>query len=174
LAAKFSVGDWTVFPDLNTLERHGQSVRLQPKVMHVLVAWPTPPAKRSRKNRFLPVSGRELLVSDDAPFVHSRVFQRSGVILCVAIEVLQCRTVGQGNHRRSRFRSARVPSSTSLGRRCDRRRGPLRYPAMSKPTNAPAVSMDLRCSRESGRQRILQCNSFLQFVNNVHRAEELL
>jgi hypothetical protein len=131
LAAKFSVGDWTVFPDLNTLERHGQSVRLQPKVMHVLVAWPTPPAKRSRKNRFLPVSGRELLVSDDAPFVHSRVFQRSGVILCVAIEVLQCRTVGQGNHRRSRFRSARVPSSTSLGRRCDRRRGPLRYPAMA-------------------------------------------
>jgi TolB-like protein/DNA-binding winged helix-turn-helix (wHTH) protein len=37
LAGKFKVGDWTVVPDLNTLERGGRSLRLQPKVMQVLL-----------------------------------------------------------------------------------------------------------------------------------------
>jgi DNA-binding response OmpR family regulator len=31
------VGDWTVAPRLNTISRNGTSVRLEPKVMHVLL-----------------------------------------------------------------------------------------------------------------------------------------
>src|SRR5215470_1609989 len=37
LAGTFTVGEWTVLPGLNSLERNGRMVRLEPKVMQVLM-----------------------------------------------------------------------------------------------------------------------------------------
>jgi len=37
LAGTFTVGEWTVLPELNSLERNGRMVRLEPKVMQVLM-----------------------------------------------------------------------------------------------------------------------------------------
>ena len=36
MASAFMVGDWTVLPEMNSLERNGRTVRLEPKVMQVL------------------------------------------------------------------------------------------------------------------------------------------
>jgi adenylate cyclase len=36
MAGGFKVAEWTVEPQLNSLERNGHSVRLEPKVMQVL------------------------------------------------------------------------------------------------------------------------------------------
>ena len=37
MAGTFTVGEWTVLPELNSLERNGRMVRLEPKVMQVLM-----------------------------------------------------------------------------------------------------------------------------------------
>ena len=37
MSGTFKVGEWTVFPELNSLERTGRTVHLEPKVMQVLV-----------------------------------------------------------------------------------------------------------------------------------------
>jgi len=36
LAGTFTAGEWTVLLELNSLERNGRSVRLEPKLMQVL------------------------------------------------------------------------------------------------------------------------------------------
>ena len=37
MAGTFTVGEWTVFPELNSLERYKRTVRVEPKVMQVLL-----------------------------------------------------------------------------------------------------------------------------------------
>ena len=46
MAGGFRVAEWTVEPQLNSLERNGQVVRLEPKVMQVLVSLAAVSVKR--------------------------------------------------------------------------------------------------------------------------------
>src|SRR5215471_12686857 len=94
------VGEWAVLPELNSLERHGQTVHLEPKVMRVLVTLAEHPGQDTSldhgfdsifvgyykakdlmyvartRNGFVPASRREVfsklkhLVTSECPFVN--------------------------------------------------------------------------------------------------------
>jgi TolB-like protein/DNA-binding winged helix-turn-helix (wHTH) protein len=65
LPGKFKVGDWAVSPDLNTLERAGQTVRLQPKVMQVLLTLANSPGQAVSKEQILARVWPGTFVSDE-------------------------------------------------------------------------------------------------------------
>jgi TolB-like protein/DNA-binding winged helix-turn-helix (wHTH) protein len=53
LAGRFTVGDWTIAPELNSLERDGQTVRVEPKIMQVLVTLAANPGEVVSKEQIL-------------------------------------------------------------------------------------------------------------------------
>jgi TolB-like protein/DNA-binding winged helix-turn-helix (wHTH) protein/tetratricopeptide (TPR) repeat protein len=63
--AAFRVGAWVVQPDLNTVSLKGDSLRLEPKVMQVLVCLASRPGTPFSKQEILKVVWRNTFVSDD-------------------------------------------------------------------------------------------------------------
>jgi DNA-binding response OmpR family regulator len=61
LAGGFTVGDWTVAPELNSLERDGQTVRVEPKIMQVLVTLAEHPGEVVSKEFFFNGFGQKRL-----------------------------------------------------------------------------------------------------------------
>jgi len=65
VARRFRVGEWTVLPELNSLERNGRSVHLEPKVMQVLVALAEHPGDVVSKEQILHRVWAGTFVSDE-------------------------------------------------------------------------------------------------------------
>lgn len=65
MSGRLRVGDWTVVPELNCLERDGRSVRVEPKVMRVLVALAEKPGQVLSKENLLRQVWPETFVSDE-------------------------------------------------------------------------------------------------------------
>ena len=66
MANDFCVGSWTVRPSLNTISRNGTSVRLEPKVMEVLVCLASRPGQPVSKESLIKTVWADTFVSDDA------------------------------------------------------------------------------------------------------------
>src|SRR4029077_13721889 len=65
LSGRLKVGEWTVVPELNCLQRGGQSVRVEPKVMRVLVTLAEKPGEVLSKEHLLRQVWPETFVSDE-------------------------------------------------------------------------------------------------------------
>ncbi len=65
MARRFKVGQWTVAPDLNSLQRDGRTVRLEPKVMQVLLALAEQPGEVVTKKQLIHLVWAETFVTDD-------------------------------------------------------------------------------------------------------------
>jgi len=65
LNGKFQVGDWRVDPSLNTLALNGTTIRVEPKVMEVLVCLASQPGEPVSKEKILSAVWPETFVSDD-------------------------------------------------------------------------------------------------------------
>jgi DNA-binding winged helix-turn-helix (wHTH) protein len=65
VARRFKVGQWMVAPDLNSLERDGRTVRLEPKVMQVLVTLAECPGEVVTKEQLIHRVWTETFVTDD-------------------------------------------------------------------------------------------------------------
>ena len=65
MAGRFMVGEWTVLPDLNSLERNGGTVHLEPKVMQVLMALSEQPGEVISKNQIFKRVWPDTFVSDE-------------------------------------------------------------------------------------------------------------
>ena len=65
LASRFRVGQWRVVPELNSLERDGHSVHVEPKIMHVLVTLAERPGNVLSKEHILRHVWPETFVSDE-------------------------------------------------------------------------------------------------------------
>lgn len=65
MAGSFSVGDWTVAPELNSLERDGQTVHVEPKIMQVLVTLAEHPGEVVSKEQIFHRVWPETFVSDE-------------------------------------------------------------------------------------------------------------
>ena len=65
LIGKFQVGDWRVDPSLNTLALNGTTIRVEPKVMEVLVCLASQPGEAVPKEKILGTVWPETFVSDD-------------------------------------------------------------------------------------------------------------
>jgi TolB-like protein/DNA-binding winged helix-turn-helix (wHTH) protein len=97
LPGRFTVGDWTVVPDLNTLERDGQAVRLQPKVMQVLLTLAEFPGEAVSKEQIFACVWPGTFVSDEV-LTHSiselrRTFQDN------PREAAYIQTISKGGYR---------------------------------------------------------------------------
>ena len=66
MANDFRVGSWTVRPYLNTISQNGTSVRLEPKVMEVLVCLASRPSEPVSKESLIKTVWSDTFVSDDA------------------------------------------------------------------------------------------------------------
>jgi TolB-like protein/DNA-binding winged helix-turn-helix (wHTH) protein/Flp pilus assembly protein TadD len=64
--ARFSLGEWTVDPATNRLSRDGRQVRLEPKVMRVLVFLAERPGRVIKRRELEAAVWPGMLVSDDA------------------------------------------------------------------------------------------------------------
>jgi TolB-like protein/DNA-binding winged helix-turn-helix (wHTH) protein/Tfp pilus assembly protein PilF len=62
---RFGVGDWTVLPELNSLERNGRTVHLEPKVMQVLLTLGEHPGEVVSKEQILHRVWPGTFVSDE-------------------------------------------------------------------------------------------------------------
>jgi TolB-like protein/DNA-binding winged helix-turn-helix (wHTH) protein/tetratricopeptide (TPR) repeat protein len=65
LSGKFQVGDWRVDPRLNALSLNGTSIRVEPKVMEVLVCLASHPGEPVTKEKILQSVWPDTFVSDD-------------------------------------------------------------------------------------------------------------
>jgi TolB-like protein/DNA-binding winged helix-turn-helix (wHTH) protein/Tfp pilus assembly protein PilF len=65
LASRLRVGEWRVAPELNSLERDGHSVHVEPKVMQVLVTLAEQPGNVLSKEHILRQVWPETFVSDE-------------------------------------------------------------------------------------------------------------
>jgi TolB-like protein/DNA-binding winged helix-turn-helix (wHTH) protein/Tfp pilus assembly protein PilF len=65
LASRLKVGEWRVAPELNSLERHGHSVHLEPKIMQVLVTLAEQPGNVLSKEHILRQVWPEAFVSEE-------------------------------------------------------------------------------------------------------------
>jgi TolB-like protein/DNA-binding winged helix-turn-helix (wHTH) protein/Tfp pilus assembly protein PilF len=65
VARHFKVGQWTVAPDLNSLERDGRTLRLEPKVMQVLLTLAEQPGEVVTKEELIHRVWAETFVTDD-------------------------------------------------------------------------------------------------------------
>ena len=61
----FRVGPWLVQPRLNSISENGTSIRLEPKVMEVLVCLATCPGEAVPKEKLLQTVWPDTFVSDD-------------------------------------------------------------------------------------------------------------
>lgn len=60
------IGSWWVEPQLNRISENGETVRLEPKVMHVLVCLARRPAKTVTKDQFMDQVWSDTVVTSDA------------------------------------------------------------------------------------------------------------
>jgi TolB-like protein/DNA-binding winged helix-turn-helix (wHTH) protein/Tfp pilus assembly protein PilF len=67
VANDFRVGEWLVQPSLNSISRNGSSVRLEPKVMEVLVCLASRPGETVPKDELLRTVWPDTFVTDDGP-----------------------------------------------------------------------------------------------------------
>src|SRR5436305_11418928 len=65
MEAEFCIGDWLVFPRLNRLESNGRTVRLEPKVMQVLVCLAEQPGEVISKEQLLRTVWADTFVTDE-------------------------------------------------------------------------------------------------------------
>lgn len=65
MAGGFTIAEWSVEPQLNSLERDGQTVRLEPKVMHVLVCLANHPGELVSKEQLIGVVWADTFVTDE-------------------------------------------------------------------------------------------------------------
>ncbi len=65
LASRFRVGEWRVAPELNSLERNGHSVHVEPKIMQVLVTLAERPGTVLSKEHILRQVWPETFVSEE-------------------------------------------------------------------------------------------------------------
>jgi TolB-like protein/DNA-binding winged helix-turn-helix (wHTH) protein/Flp pilus assembly protein TadD len=65
VAGRFMVGEWTVLPELNSLERDGRTVHLEPKVMQVLITLSEQPGEVVSKNQIFERVWPDTFVSDE-------------------------------------------------------------------------------------------------------------
>ena len=65
MKAKFQVGQWRVDPGLNSISSNGTTVRLEPKVMEVLVCLASQPGEAVGKEAILKTVWPDTFVSDD-------------------------------------------------------------------------------------------------------------
>lgn len=65
MAGGFRLAEWTVQPQLNTLERHGQMVRLEPKVMQVLMCLAGHHGELVPKEQLIRVVWADTFVTDE-------------------------------------------------------------------------------------------------------------
>ncbi len=65
MAQGFKVGDWSVAPELNSLEREGRTVHLEPKVMQVLLALAEHPGEVVSKEKLMHRVWAETFVTDE-------------------------------------------------------------------------------------------------------------
>lgn len=65
MAGAFKVGEWTVLPELNSLERNGRTVHLEPKVMQVLVTLGEHPGQVASKEQIFHRVWPDTFVSDE-------------------------------------------------------------------------------------------------------------
>jgi DNA-binding winged helix-turn-helix (wHTH) protein len=65
LTGRLRVGEWRVAPELNSLERDGQSVRVEPKIMQVLVTLAERPGTVLTKEHILRQVWPETFVSEE-------------------------------------------------------------------------------------------------------------
>ena len=65
MAGDFRVAEWAVEPQLNNLERNGQAVRLEPKVMQVLVCLAEHQGKLVTKEQLIRAVWADTFVTDD-------------------------------------------------------------------------------------------------------------
>jgi DNA-binding winged helix-turn-helix (wHTH) protein len=65
MAGGFRIADWTVEPQLNTLEREGHTLRLEPKVMQVLACLAGRQGELVTKDRLIQAVWPETFVTDD-------------------------------------------------------------------------------------------------------------
>lgn len=65
MASSFRVGAWLVQPSLNTISRDGTTVRVEPKVMEVLVCLAHSPGEPLPKDDLLHAVWKGTFVSDD-------------------------------------------------------------------------------------------------------------
>ena len=62
---KFKVGGWSIDPGLNSISSNGTTVRLEPKVMQVLVCLASQPGEPIAKETILKTVWPDTFVSDD-------------------------------------------------------------------------------------------------------------
>jgi TolB-like protein/DNA-binding winged helix-turn-helix (wHTH) protein/Tfp pilus assembly protein PilF len=62
---RFTIGNWTVAPDMNCLERGGRTVRLEPKIMQVLLALAERPGEVVSKEQIFRRVWPDTFVSDE-------------------------------------------------------------------------------------------------------------
>jgi len=65
VAGRFTLGDWTVSPELNSLDREGQVVHLEPKIMQVLVVLAEQPGHVVAKKQIFQRVWPDTFVSDE-------------------------------------------------------------------------------------------------------------
>jgi DNA-binding winged helix-turn-helix (wHTH) protein len=65
MAGGFRVAEWAVEPQLNNLERNGQAVRLEPKVMQVLVCLAEHQGELVTKEQLIRAVWADTFVTDD-------------------------------------------------------------------------------------------------------------
>jgi DNA-binding winged helix-turn-helix (wHTH) protein len=65
VAQHFKVGQWTVVPDINSLKRDGRTVRLEPKVMQVLLRLAEQPGEVVTKEQLIRRVWAETFVTQD-------------------------------------------------------------------------------------------------------------
>lgn len=65
MAGRFRVGEWTVVPELNSLERDGRTVHLEPKFMQVLVTLGEQPGEVVSKEQIFERVWPDTFVSDE-------------------------------------------------------------------------------------------------------------
>jgi TolB-like protein len=65
VAQRFKVGQWTVVPDINSLKRDGRTVRLEPKVMQVLLRLAEQPGEVVTKEQLIRRVWAETFVTQD-------------------------------------------------------------------------------------------------------------
>src|SRR5580704_5941228 len=65
VASSLRIGEWRVVPELNSLERDGHSVHVEPKIMQVLVTLAEQPGNVLSKEHILRQVWPETFVSDE-------------------------------------------------------------------------------------------------------------
>ena len=65
MAGRFTVGDWTIAPELNSLERDGQTVHVEPKIMQVLVTLAEHPGEVVSKEQIFHRVWPQTFVTDE-------------------------------------------------------------------------------------------------------------